>query len=217
MLRFSPTAWAKLIFLRDCGDTEVGGFGVSAKDDPLLVEDVRLVRQNCTAVSVEFDDEAVADFFDEQVDLGRRPEQFARLWLHTHPGDSARPSGVDEKTFARCFGRSDWAVMFILAEEGETYARLRFNVGPGGSIVIPVEIDFERPFAAADHDSWTEEYCAHVFDTAGIRADLFDQRWETIDPSQLPHEFLDAWSDYVDDEDGPLQHERYHPSDDVPI
>jgi len=78
-LRFSPTAWAKLVFLRDCGDTEVGGFGISDRDDPLFVEEFRLVRQHCTAVSVAFDDEAIADYFDEQVDLGRRPEQFARL------------------------------------------------------------------------------------------------------------------------------------------
>ena len=27
VLRFSPTAWAKLLFLRDAGDTEIGGFG----------------------------------------------------------------------------------------------------------------------------------------------------------------------------------------------
>ena len=36
-LRFTPTAWAKLLFLRDYGDTEVGGFGIAASDDLLLV------------------------------------------------------------------------------------------------------------------------------------------------------------------------------------
>ena len=37
-LRLSPTAWAKLLFLRDLGDTEVGGFGIAAADEqkPLL-------------------------------------------------------------------------------------------------------------------------------------------------------------------------------------
>ena len=119
-LRFSPYAWAKLLFLRDQGETEVGGFGVSAEDDLLLVEDVRLIGQQTTIVSVEFDDEAVADFFDEQVDAGLPPERFFRLWLHTHPGDSAAPSSTDEETFQRVFGRCDWAVMAILAEEGQT-------------------------------------------------------------------------------------------------
>ena len=47
-LRLNPTAWAKLLYLRDLGDTEVGGFGISAVDDLLNVEDVQLVRQTCT-------------------------------------------------------------------------------------------------------------------------------------------------------------------------
>ena len=32
-LRFSPTAWAKLLYLRDKSPNEVGGFGISAPDD----------------------------------------------------------------------------------------------------------------------------------------------------------------------------------------
>jgi proteasome lid subunit RPN8/RPN11 len=158
-LRFTPYAWAKLLFLRDRGDTEVGGFGVSGEDgDLFLVEDVRLVRQRCTQVSVEFDDEAVADYFDEQVDSARQPEQFARIWLHSHPGDSAEPSATDEQTFERAFGGSDWAVMVIIAKGGETYARLRFGCGPGAELVVPVAVDWAVPFPEADHVAWRREY-----------------------------------------------------------
>jgi hypothetical protein len=71
---------AKLLFVRDRGSTEVGGFGITLSDDLLYVEDIRLVRQTCTAVSVAFDDTAVAEFFDEQIDTGLRPEQFGRIW-----------------------------------------------------------------------------------------------------------------------------------------
>src|SRR3972149_6113504 len=78
-LRFSPYAWAKLLYLRDRSDSEVGGFGITAQDDLLLVKDVRLVRQYSTPVSVRFDDAAVADFFDQQVDAGRQPAEFARV------------------------------------------------------------------------------------------------------------------------------------------
>jgi hypothetical protein len=119
-LRFSPTAWAKLLFLRDLGPTEVGAFGLALTDDPLLVTDVQLVGQTCSLVSVLFDDQAVADFFDAQVDRGLRPAQFGRIWVHTHPWQSPAPSGVDEETFARVFSATDWAVMFILAKEGQT-------------------------------------------------------------------------------------------------
>src|SRR5450432_1011579 len=120
-LRFRPTAWAKLLYLRDAGATEIGGFGVTASDDPSLVEEIHLIEQRTSPIHVEFLDASVADFFDAQVDAGRRPEQFARIWIHTHPGSSPQPSVIDEATFARVFGRTDWAVMFILARGGQSY------------------------------------------------------------------------------------------------
>jgi proteasome lid subunit RPN8/RPN11 len=128
----------------------------------LYVEDVQLVRQACTTVSVAFDDTAVAEFFDEQVDGGRRPEEFGRIWVHSHPGESAQPSWVDEETFDRVFASCDWAVMFIVARGGATYCRPRFSTGPGGSFRIPVEIDFERGFSATDFDAWSREYAVNV-------------------------------------------------------
>ena len=161
-IRFTPYAWAKLLYLRDVGELEIGGFAVTSSDDLLLVEDVRLVRQRCTSVTVAFEDASVADFFDEQVDAGLKPEQFGRIWLHTHPGNSAEPSAVDEETFDRCFGNSDWSVMFILAQDGETYARLRFNVGPTATRTMDVEIDYSIPFAATDGEAWQAEYDSNV-------------------------------------------------------
>lgn len=161
-MRFTPEAWAKLVYFCHAGDTEIGGFGLSHPDDPLLVIDFLTLKQTTTAVSVEFDDEAVADLFEEQVDLGHRPEQFARIWCHTHPGSSPDPSGTDEETFAEVFGRCDWAVMFILAKGGQTYARLRFNTGPGGAMLIGVAIDYHQPFGSSDHEAWAELYKIHI-------------------------------------------------------
>jgi len=95
-LRFSPTAWAKLLYFRDQSGNEVGGFGITDPDDLLFVQEFVTVKQEVTCVSVRFEDEAVGEFFDRQVDLGRKPEQFARIWLHSHPGDSPEPSATDE-------------------------------------------------------------------------------------------------------------------------
>ena len=192
-----------MLRLRDLGDTEVGGFGISAADDLLLVEDIRLIRQQCCPVTVKFDDEAVADFFDCQVDRGLPPERFARIWIHTHPGHSPQPSGTDEETFARCFGSADWAVMFILARGGQTYARLRFRAGPGGALVLPVEIDYRQPFAAAAWAEWDAEYAQSVIAepvmpvarSVRSRGDarksessdpLLDERWITALPDESP-------------------------------
>ena len=197
MLRFTPYAWAKLLFLRDAGPTEVGGFGISAAEDLLLIEDVRLIGQRTSVVTVAFDDESVADFFDQQVDAGLLPEQFFRLWLHTHPGESAEPSCVDEETFERVFGCCDWAVMAILAAGGATYARLRFAAGPGGEIEIPVRVDYSVSFARADHAAWEREYEQCVQPISDWRESAL-----TLDPigSRLDPWDCDAW-DLFDDEE----------------
>lgn len=185
-LRFSPTAWAKLVYLRDAGPTEIGGFGITPADDLLLVEDIQLVRQACTVTSVEFDDAAVADLFDTLVDQGLRPEQFARIWIHTHPGLSASPSSVDGTTFRSVFGRCDWSLMFILARGGATYARLQFTAGPGAALRLPVRIDWRRPFAGTNESAWQTEYgvCVQPFDllrwnpSLNDPLDLRQRRWE---------------------------------------
>ncbi|WP_417390508.1 hypothetical protein [Gimesia sp.] len=156
-LRFSPYAWAKLIYLRDRGPTEVGGFGITEAADPWFVTDIVLVKQTCTDVTVAFDDAAVADYFDDQIDAGRHPEQFGRIWIHTHPGISARPSQVDVETFARVFGNCDWAVMFILARNGATYAELKCADRPKAE-KLSVGIDFKPEFAASDQSAWEAEY-----------------------------------------------------------
>lgn len=192
-LRLTPYAWAKLLFLRDAGPTEVGGFGITAATDCFLVEDVRLVRQRSTALTVELADEAVADLFDEQVDRGRRPEQFARIWIHTHPGDSPEPSGTDEETFARAFGGADWAVMFILARGGDTYARLRFGCGPGAELRVPVAVEYAAAFPGSDPAAWQQEYGACVerqetLPVAGVR---------TASPEELA--FMEAHPDLFDE------------------
>lgn len=203
-LRFTPTAWAKLLFLRDAGDTEVGGFGITAAKDQLLVTDLHLVRQATTRISVQFADDAVAGFFDEQVDAGLKPEQFARIWVHTHPGNSPHPSSVDEETFDRVFGRSEWAVMFILAQGGDTSARLRFNVGPGCDLLIPVVVDYSQPFAGSDEAIWTAEYRRNVVSVellTNLPAPARGQQSATTTPFDQRELVPNVWEEFVDEFD----------------
>ena len=169
-MRFSPSAWAKLLYFRDKTTNEVGGFGVTPADDLLYVQDFVTVQQQVSCISVDFDDDAVADFFEAQVDQGRRPEQFARLWIHTHPGDCPQPSGVDEATFERVFGQCDWSVMFIMAQNNSTYARMSFNIGPGGQVLLPSEVDFNRPFEGTRYEQWDQEYDINVCPEASVES-----------------------------------------------
>lgn len=169
-MRFNPVAWAKLEYFCHRGDTEIGGFGICRTGNLLAIEDFITVKQRVTEISVKFDDDAVADYFEAQVDAGRKPEQFARIWLHTHPGNSPAPSITDEMTFQRVFGGCDWAMMFILARGGQTYCRLRFNTGPGAALLLPTGLDFSQPFTGSDHDAWRAEYKQNINrDTTSVR------------------------------------------------
>jgi len=168
--------------MRDVTDNEVGGFGITEADDLLFVTDFVLVKQKVTCVSISFEDESVADFFEEQVEAGRKPEQFARLWLHTHPGDSPEPSMTDESTFARVFGSCDWAIMFVVSQNGSTFARLRFNVGPGGEVKIPVCVDYDYEFDAADFEVWKQQYKANVIEDNTFK--LTNKSKQTSDETQ---------------------------------
>jgi proteasome lid subunit RPN8/RPN11 len=200
-LRFTPTAWAKLLFLRDYGDTEVGGFGVTSSENLLLVDDICLVHQTCSYAYVAFDDDSVADFYDQQVDIGKQPEQFSRIWIHTHPADSPMPSSVDEETFARVFGRSDWALMFILAREGQSYARLRFNTGPGGEVKLPVEVDYSRPFSGSRFPEWEREYLSCVQQAETNMAVSHSASSGLSLSGPMPdYEWYDNWDEYIHDD-----------------
>ena len=77
------------------------------------------------------------------------------------PDDCPSPSSVDEETFARVFGGCDWAVMFILARGGATYARLRFNTGPGAK--AREDIYDSVPSIGPDGTIYIGSYDHHVY------------------------------------------------------
>ena len=182
------------MYFRDKDETEIGGFGIAEPDDLLFVKEFLTVEQEVTCVSVRFNDEAVGQYFDEQVDRGRKPEQFARCWCHTHPGMSPHPSSVDEETFQRVFGNCQWAVMFVLASDGRTYARVGFNVGPGGRILIATTVDYSQKFGPSDHKAWDAEYAANV-NAVDPPIDLVEdndvEAEDVCDGSTVPYDMLD--------------------------
>jgi hypothetical protein len=206
VLTFAPLAWLKLQFFCHAGPTEIGGFGISSAADYLYVEDFITVRQRVTQVSVRFEDDAIADFFDRSVDQNLDPSRFARLWCHTHPGSSVMPSGTDEATFARSFGVCAWSVMFILGRTGLTYARLVFSAGPGAAIDMPVAVDWSawprelasNPGGLDRHtQAWHEEYRANIH----VLPDpiLLDPQRPMSAPPAVPWWETEPWSPELDD------------------
>ena len=94
---------------------------------------------------------------------------------------------MDEETFERVFGNADHAVMFIIGKGGKTHARLRFNVGPGASLMLPVEIDYSRPFPGSDFEAREAEYKANIQpdrDLFRLGRDLGWDDWTEIGTNQ---------------------------------
>jgi hypothetical protein len=145
----------------------------------------------------------VGDFFDTQVDLGRKPEQFGRIWCHTHPGQSPEPSIIDEDTFSRVFGNCEWAVMFILAQDNKTYAKLSFNVGPGGQVLVPVEIEYRYDFGPTDKETWDAEYHSNIIAsnfTNCINKDSNTSANSDLSSYALPYDFLEEFESMCPEE-----------------
>ena len=61
-------------------------------------------------------------------------------------------------------GRQSGPSCSFWPKAGQSFARLRFNVGPGGEIKIPVSVDYTLPFAGSNWESWQQEYDANLVD-----------------------------------------------------
>jgi len=138
--------------------------------------------------SVDFSDEGIAEFTMDMVERRLHPKQFLRVWIHTHPNMSARPSSVDEETFARVFEHSDWAVMAIVSKSGSEYCRLQMNATLRRNEEIDMDVDYSEGFKGTDHEAWKEEYddkvtsgCLYTVVKGGHSAAWYDDDYD------MPH------------------------------
>jgi hypothetical protein len=200
-LRVSPYAYAKWLWMRDRGNTEVAGYGVTGTEDPLLITDFKLIKQECTGTSFDLDTGDVAEYQDLMLDAGLAIWQSARILSHTHPGNSPKPSPADEKNFRRAFDRPDWAIMLIIAENGNAYCRLKVNVGPGIVKELKVAIAWEQPFNGTDTQAWEKEYKEKVNQITFRKTQKESAESQNMD---IPSDHEPLWhnepDDYFDEE-----------------
>ena len=168
LLQFAPYAWAKFLHWQNQSKNECFAFGI-AQDikEPLRLTDLRLIPQIVSSHSVEIDGPDIAEYYDTMLDQGLIHKQFARIFLHTHPGRSNSPSVTDQATFDSAFGECDWAIMFILANNGTAHCEISFNVGPHAAVELDWGIDWQPPFEGAtnvDYLSWTKDYQDNVIE-----------------------------------------------------
>jgi proteasome lid subunit RPN8/RPN11 len=141
-------------------EVECGGWGIApACDRPLIVKDIALIKQVSSTASIDFEDEGVVSYMEDMAELGYNFPQFMRVWVHTHPGNSASPSPTDNDTFLDLAKTLPFVVMLIIARGGDTHAELGyFTAGHFFSAEIPVEIDWR----ADSWKEWDDEYHDNV-------------------------------------------------------
>lgn len=169
-LRFSPTAWAKLLCWRDMQPCQVGAWGTSLGIAPLFVDDVHLTRQVSSPLGVTIehpcgtsgdDPSVVGDPFPPSA-TARVPPPLRRIWIQLQVESSSQPSAADERTFRQALGDVEWGVLCILSRHDVPYARLQFFGSPGGTCLLQVGLQFGRPFAGTDYAAWENEYLTNV-------------------------------------------------------
>jgi hypothetical protein len=83
--------------------------------------------------------------------------------------------------------------MFVLAQDGSTYVRLSFNIGPGGQILIPTEVDYSQEFGPSSHDAWDAEYATNIAATEWPSLPLLKApkpAEASVPGCSLPYDFL---------------------------
>lgn len=196
-LRITAYAYAKLLWMRDRGNTEVAAFATTATKDPLLVTDFRLIKQKCTNVTFDLDTDDLVEDVEKTLDEGLSPWMTHNILCHTHPGNCPNPSLTDEENFKQAFSHPNWAIMLIIAQDGSTYCRLKINTAPGVEKLLRVQIDFTQEFTASDHTAWEKEYKEKVKEVKfrmtgkeiGLSANALDEPlWNQRDDFSKPIE-----------------------------
>ena len=162
-LSFTPYAWAKYLYFRDAGPTEISAIGQTQHNRPDLIVDLHLLKQEASPAFVSLDGEALADYLDTQTTNGLTVDECCRVFLHTHPGNSATPSGTDITTYNEFFANAPWSAFVILARGGQTWAQIRYGGrGPRTSVTANLTVDWSAPFPQTDHKNWRKAYTDNV-------------------------------------------------------
>lgn len=87
VMALTPYAWAKIQYCIRKMPTEVGFMGISHKDNPLLLVDVCIIKQEASVAFVKFDmndydAQLNGKYCDPSGEFKLRPANCQRVWIH---------------------------------------------------------------------------------------------------------------------------------------
>ncbi len=154
----------KLKFWIDMSFGEFGGFAVTADpNDRFKITDFIILPQTASGGHADLDNMAIAKYTCKMVKSGLQPNQFSRIWFHTHGGSGyfgPHSSTDDDNTFVRAFGQCDWSVMLIFNDAYSVYMELQNNKAHNIGWEIGFEF-WEKPLSKK-HQGWADEFDDNV-------------------------------------------------------
>lgn len=104
-------------------DVEISGLGTAHQQGrDFIIDDVFLLKQECTAGSTDIDDEAAAQFLCEAIRDGHDPATL-RVWWHSHASFGCFWSTTDEGTIDVLSGGA-WLISIVGNHAGQYRGRL---------------------------------------------------------------------------------------------
>lgn len=88
--------------------TENGNIRYKILGNPLIP------KQVCTSVTVDITDKQMMSLI-ETAQVTEEEAEYVRCWCHTHPGMTAIPSGVDDRTFGEIMDRMGFVIGIIVS------------------------------------------------------------------------------------------------------
>lgn len=154
VLQINSGAWWKLSWLGRTSKTEVSGIGIMGLWPQMRMTDFRLVGQIATDGTTKFTHDGWFDHQEKYGDAKIDVNVYSRVWVHTHPGQSATPSSVDRETWETQFGVFPWAIMLIVARGGQWHCEIRVKEP---NIVSECDVQIYDGKYVADTELWIAE------------------------------------------------------------
>ena len=123
-IKFENLAYKKLLFYVNNCDIEISGYGKSrVEGNEIIIEDIGLIKQECTGTNTDIDDEATMLFFQEKMRGGEDVKKW-NVWWHSHVDFGVFWSTTDEKTAAEMSSGGDYLISIVANKKGDYLGRI---------------------------------------------------------------------------------------------
>ena len=161
-LQFSSHAWAKCAFFQDYSPGDVVAVGVSRSENPLIVDDVKLVNQEIIGATCFPKSDPRSILPQANIKSKSQSNQFDQVLIEIQSDDSAIPDKRIERWFKRYHHGSDCYITCVIGSNKTLHRWLNTNAGPVCSLEMLWPTQIPPSFREYDFNEWRSEFESNV-------------------------------------------------------